>query len=610
MLGLRSKLMFGFGGLLLIVLIVSILAQTVMEHYSEAIRKSYREDYESVAVCQSMKESVEQIDLATQGALWGRPPDPAKIRNLRGDFEHRLAMQREDATLPGEGTATEQLAEAWRDYSSAYPPVLSGSTPLPDRQALYLKQMLPQSQRLRSAAQRLIDMNLSSILSVPAKAQASALQAHWAMRTLTISALVLSLVFAALIGRIILRPVRLLTISVHEIENGNLNLAVPVQSHDELGSLATAFNNMAEKLRAYRQSADDRLVRTERTTQMAIDSLPDAVFVINTDGRIELANGVARRLLGLSPGALVAESSLRWLVELWERVTRARHAPELNDYESIVELEVESEPRQFLPRSVPILNNSGQPIGTTVVLADVTGLRRLDGMKNSLLSLVSHELKTPLTSARMVLHLVTEHKVGPLTAKQDELLQAARDDTDRLHVIVENLLDMSRIESGRALMELRPILPDALVSSVIDSLASSFQSQNVSLCSVLEPDPPAVLADPTRIGHVFANLLMNSLRHTPTGGSVRISARSTGDVVEFVVADTGSGIPRQFLHRVFDKFFRVPGQSSASGSGLGLSIAKDIVEAHGGQIRIDSKEGIGTNVVFSLRRCGEAPALH
>jgi signal transduction histidine kinase len=208
----------------------------------------------------------------------------------------------------------------------------------------------------------------------------------------------------------------------------------------------------------------------------------------------------------------------------------------------------------------------------------------------------------------MVLHLITEHKVGPLTAKQDELLQAARDDTDRLHVIVENLLDMSRIESGRALMELRPVPPEALVTNAIQSLASSFQAQDVSLCSQLEAGLPLVLADLTRIGHVFANLLMNSLRHTPAGGQVNIGARAVDDVVEFVVSDTGCGIPKQYLHRVFDKFFRVPGQSSASGSGLGLAIAKDIVEAHGGHIRVDGRDGIGTTVAFSLRRCNGSSA--
>lgn len=601
MLGLRSKLLLALSGLLLIVLLASLVAENVMEHYSREIRQSYRDDYESVAACQAMKESIEQMDLAAQNALWEQSGGPTSFQPFRAVFEHQLQDQRHAATLPGESAATDELAASWATYAALYPTMLDHSTPPAQRRELYLSRVLPESQNVRAAAQRLIDMNLASILAVPARAQTSAERAHWAMRLLTISALLLAVLFAIMIGRFILRPVRLLTRSVHEVEHGNLDSTVPIQSGDELGTLAIAFNNMAGKLRVYRQLADDRLERTERTTQLAIDSLPDAVLVVDTAGKVELANEVAGRLVGLKPGDVITDSSLPWLADIWRRISNTDHSSELNDYESIVHLEVRGEVRHFLPRSAPILNKEGRLIGTTVVLADVTGLRRLDAMKNSLLSLVSHELRTPLTSARMVLHLVAGHKVGPLTPKQDELLSAARDDTDRLHQIVENLLDMSRIESGRALMELRPLDPEDLVREVIDSLGAAFQSQEVELEAELDPSLPQILADRTRIGHVFANLLMNSLRYTPAGGRVRIGAQARGAFIEFAVTDTGCGIPREFLHRVFEKFYRVPGQAGSSGSGLGLCIAKDIIEAHGGQIRIDSTAGAGTTVAFTLQ---------
>jgi len=237
----------------------------------------------------------------------------------------------------------------------------------------------------------------------------------------------------------------------------------------------------------------------------------------------------------------------------------------------------------------------------------VTGLRRLDETKNNLLSLVSHELKTPLTSNRMILHLVAGQKVGALTARQQELLATARDDADRLHRIVENLLDMSRIESGKALMELRPVEPGQLVEQGVESLQPAFVSQNVTISVDISDDLPPVRADATRIGHVFANLLNNSLRHTPAGGHVEIGARLHGAFVEFSVADDGTGVPRQYAHRIFEKFFRVPGQPGSTGSGLGLALSKDIVEAHGGQIRAESAESHGMIVRFTLRCADAAP---
>lgn len=600
MLGLRSKLLFGLGGLLLIVLVVSVLAETVMERYSRAIRQSYREDYESVAACQQMKEIVEQLDAVAQDALWGRPPDAALVQRLQRAFDEHLATQRQDATLEGESAATEQLAALWREYTRLYAQGLDPSGSPAQRRQAYLTRTAPQSQQVRAVAQKLIDMNMTALLSVPGKSQRAADHAHLAMRALTLSALGLAVLFAAMIGRIILRPVRALTRSVHELERGNFDSSVPVQAADELGALAAAFNAMAGKLRAYRRIDHERLIRTERTTQLAIDSLPDAVLVVNPDGKLELANKVARRLLSLAPGDDVASSHVAWLAKLWRQIGQAGHATELSDYESIVEIEVEGDARSFLPRTVPILDDSGRPIGATAVLADVTGLRRLDEMKNGLLSLVSHELKTPLTSARMVLHLVADQKVGQLTAKQLELLSAARDETDRLHQIVENLLDMSRIESGRALMDLQPIAPDELVRRAIEPLGAMFQSQQVALEVAVDPQLPTVMADATRIGHVFANLLMNSLRYTPAGGRISIAAARHDGSIEFSVTDTGPGIPRQYLHRIFEKFFRVPGQASGSGSGLGLALAKDVVEAHGGQIRVEPTEPAGATFHFTL----------
>lgn len=609
MLGLRSKLLLGFGGLLLIVLAVSLLSATVMDFYSSAIQRSYREDYDSVAVCQKMKEAVEQLDLAAQRSLWGDPADARALVDSEKEFDSNLESQRQAATLPGEPAATETLSTVWSRYKAQYRRVFDPSLSPSARREFYLTVLRPDLRAVRSEAQRLIDMNLSAMLSVPGRAQVITRQAHWAMRTLTISAVVLSILFALMIGRIVLKPVRALTNSVHEIERGNLDLSVPVQADDELGKLARAFNTMAQRLRDYRQLDHERLVRTQRTTQLAIDSLPDLVLVINPEGRVDLSNTAARRLLGTMPADDIRTSRWEWLNTLWQQISAAGGTAELRDYESTVQLEQDGEVRHFLPRTVPILDESSHVVGATLVLADVTGLRLLDEMKNNLLSLVSHELKTPLTSARMILHLVCSEKVGPLTGKQAELLAAARDDSDRLHRIVENLLDMGRIESGRALMDLHPISPDELVRRSLEPLFGMCQSQQISVSTAVDPGLDPVMADATRIGHVFANLLMNSLAHTSPGGAVGIGARELGGFVEFWVRDTGSGIPRQHLHRVFDKFFRVPGQSGTAGSGLGLALVKHIVEAHGGKIRVNSTEGEGSVFAFTLRAASaDAPS--
>ena len=247
------------------------------------------------------------------------------------------------------------------------------------------------------------------------------------------------------------------------------------------------------------------------------------------------------------------------------------------------------ETRAFLPRTVPILDEQRRTVGATIVLADVTGLRQLDETKNGLLSMVSHELKTPLTSMRMVLHLVTEGKSGRFPTSSGSCCRASRDDAERLHQIVENLLDMGRIESGKALMELQAAQsPGVARNAAAEAARESFNLQGVKLQVQRTDDLPAVNADPTRIGHVLGNLLSNALRHTPDGGHVRLCARAADDWVEFFVEDAWPGHSPPISAARFREILPRPRAKRRQRFGPGPSIAKDIVEAHGGKIRVES----------------------
>ncbi|HSV15181.1 MAG TPA: PAS domain-containing sensor histidine kinase, partial [Tepidisphaeraceae bacterium] len=339
----------------------------------------------------------------------------------------------------------------------------------------------------------------------------------------------------------------------------------------------------------------------------AIDSLPDPVFVLNPAGRIELTNDAAGRWFEINPGDLPPEALRAWVERALRQLAGADGAAiaDASGYESTIQLNRDGSERHLLPRAVPIRDEQQRLIGATVVLNDVTGLRRLDQMKSGLLALVSHELKTPLTSMRMILHLLADDRPNGLPTGDQlrELLITARDDSDRLHQIVENLLDMGRIESGRVLMELQPIDAAELIGRSVRPLRPAYGEHGVELRVEALPADVQVMADATRIGHVFSNILSNALRYTPAGGLVRIGARTLPEAVEIDLSDNGCGVPRAHLHRVFEKFYRVPGQSRG-GAGLGLAIVKDIIEAHGGRIAIESDQGRGTTVRFTLNRAG------
>jgi NtrC-family two-component system sensor histidine kinase KinB len=209
-------------------------------------------------------------------------------------------------------------------------------------------------------------------------------------------------------------------------------------------------------------------------------------------------------------------------------------------------------------------------------------------------------LKTPLTSIRLALHVLLNEKLGPLSPQQMDILATARKDSDRLHQVIEDLLDISRIESGGAELQLQPVNVEELLVRATDKVRAAFLDHKVTLSILVAPEVPPVLVDPTRLQLVFDNLLNNAVKYTPVGGEVSLSAQPEDGLVQFAVEDTGIGIAPEYLPRIFDKFFRVPGQEQVS-SGLGLTIAKEIIEAHGGSIQVTSKVGRGTRFAFTLQ---------
>jgi NtrC-family two-component system sensor histidine kinase KinB len=257
--------------------------------------------------------------------------------------------------------------------------------------------------------------------------------------------------------------------------------------------------------------------------------------------------------------------------------------------------------RFYLPHAVPVMGETHTVIGVTIVLADVTRLRRVTELEVEPISVVSHELKTPLTSVRMAIHMLLDERIGTLNPKQSELLRAARDDSERLNQIMENLLDISRMEAGRALLDMKPIAPLSLVTHAVEVFATSYRSAGVELISKVPDDSPDVLADPVRIQHVFSNLLSNALKFSSSGQQVIICAETANDGVRFTVQDQGIGIPTELLPKVFEKFFRFHTTGKLAGAGLGLAIAKDVVEAHGGRIWAESVIGEGSRFHFVLR---------
>jgi NtrC-family two-component system sensor histidine kinase KinB len=609
MFGLRQKLLLGFGGLLAIMLIVDGLGVAVTVRHRGTLDEFLKENWRSVDYGQQMVDSVDHLDEMVQSGNF------ADAATWISKFSTNLDNENHNVTLPGEQQDADNVTLHWTGHvngradSNAYLPALNAemdSRKSPAGRAAAIAVLNRASKVVKADAQAVIKLNFDNLSPLSESVKQRADRATRFMVLLTIAGAIMAVLFVSLMGRSILQPLMMLTRSAKEIERGNLDLVVQVDSRDELHQLAEAFNSMAAKLREYQRTNRAKLVRTQATTQLAINSLPDIVAIIRPDGTVEMANAAAQAVFGLRVDAHVNEFGRDWLVELFRRTSGDLKPVDPQGYESAVQVLENGGERFYLPHATPILDNDHSLLGVTVVLADVTNLRRLDEMKSSMLSVVSHELKTPLTSIRMGTHILLEERLGDLTPQQNEIVTTLRDDSNRLHQIIENLLDMGRMESGRGVMDLKPHNLQQIVIDATTPMDSAFRDRGVNLTVNLADDLPRVMVDPARIGHVFSNLLSNALKYTPPGGDVTVSASQAGPMIEVSVHDTGPGIPQQHLGRIFERFFRVPGQAIAKGAGLGLAIAKEIVELHGGSISVSSTSGHGATFTFTLAAAEES----
>lgn len=603
MLSLRQKLSLVFGVLLLIIFIIGIYSIREVAELGTAINVILRDNYKSVIACEEMKDDIERIHNGVEFIILGHANRGAKqILENQVAFEKALNTELNNITIPGEGEKAAGLQKLFNDYLTAIKSIQKPYLATEVKRKIYSQQILPLFKQIRDTADEILRMNQQNMVDANGLARRKAKDAGRGMYILLLTGIIIAVVFILLIGRWILQPITRLTRSVEQIKAGNLDLVVKVESRDEIGQLSESFNEMAASLREFRRSNKRDLIRTLHAAEQTFNSLPDSIAVLNLHGEVDLSTRSAGKIFGLKQGENIKDLSFQWMGELWNEVILNGRIAERKGADAVIQHFINGEEHYFHPKVIPILDNGRQLTGMILYIMDVTSQRQQDDLKRGVISTVSHQLKTPLTSIRMAVHLLLEEKVGPLNEKQVELLLAAREDSERLYKILVDLLDISRIESGRIKMECRTIAPQVLAMDACASFQKEANERSIELnCNVPE-DLPQVLADISRIRHVWGNLLSNALRYTAAGGKITITADTDKSMVHFRIADTGRGISDEYLPRIFEQFFRGSEKDAETGAGLGLAIMKEIVEAHGGSVAVESTEGKGTTFSFTLRR--------
>lgn len=587
-LGVSGKLGLGFAALLAILIFLGAESISLLSALGSDIDVILRENYRSVIACERMKESLERMDSAALFTLGGEVErGRALAAQHRPRFEEALQTELNNITLPGEKELAERLRQLYGTFRAGLDDYFTGDRSTDERRRIYFGRLLPVFQQIKDTADEILLLNQRNMEESDARARALARDATRRMTLLLVLGTALAALSVYLLSRVILRPLGGLARAAREIEGGNLDVEVPVTSRDELGRLAATFNSMTGSLRELRRSDQARLLRARQISQLAVDQLPEAVAVFSENGEVELVNATAAAVLGLHPGEPLPAQHDTWISLL---VTRS---PGMIPSQEVRRLERDGKEALFLPRAIP-LRDGGKDLGTLLVLEDVTERRRSSELTSDLLAAASRDLRIPLAS----LHSSLDSLQG--TARNREALDAALRDAARMAQVLDNLEGITRLEERRQQLRVQAASPPDLIQAAADEFRPSYERNGVKLSSEVPPELPRVLADPERVRLVLGFLLDNALANTPAGGSVTVRAEAEGERVRFAVTDTGRGIPEEHQGRLFERFYQVPGSEDRGRAGLGLSIARDIVQSHGGEIHLESREGRGTTVWFTL----------
>ncbi len=334
----------------------------------------------------------------------------------------------------------------------------------------------------------------------------------------------------------------------------------------------------------------------------AIDSLVDGFALVDSTGHIVYWNLRAHEFLRLPQAQMLGARREELIAQVASQTanpetiqSKLQAAFDHPSADAAIEMQTTLDPPRILSARVFAIGESG----TALVLRDVTREREADAMKSQLLSTVSHELRTPLASIKGFASTLLRQDVSWKESEQRDFLRIIEDETDRLTEIIDNLLDMSQIEAGALRIEKEPTQLRALIREVVDAMRMRTEAHWFVVD--LPNELPRVMADPRRVRQVIRNLLENAVKYSK-GGQITVSCQVQGDYVVVSVSDQGEGISPQYLSKIFDRFFQVDGKSTRrlGGSGLGLSISRGIVQAHGGRVWAESVVGQGSTFRFTL----------
>ncbi|MBC2653843.1 PAS domain-containing protein [Pseudomonas sp. MSSRFD41] len=584
---LRTRLFLSISALITVALLGLVLGLVSVMQMASTQESLIRNNFITLDLGLKLRQTLgDQLIL-----MLGNKPDPAALEASR---QHYLELL--DQGIAHEQQQKEQngFQQARRDYVSFFEAFEHSTSSLSNNDEL--------TERFNTLRGGLINEHkraLDNISEVEHQTRGRALLVAGLLGLVGLAVLIIGFITAHSIARRFGGPIEALAKAADKISQGNFDVTLPISGPAEMNLLARRFGIMAEVLRQHQATNVDELLAGQQRLQAVLDSIDDGLLMIDRQGRLEHLNPVAQRQLGWDQerlgqglGSALQRPELDEQLQLVLRGGNLERAPEDLD------IEVDGEARLLTYSLTPVCHTQGHILGAVMVLHDVTEQRAFERVRSEFVLRASHELRTPVTGMHMAFGLLQERLHFAEESRETDLLNTVNEEMQRLMQLINDLLNFSRYQNGLQKLTLAPCSLDELLEQTQWRFSEQAQQQDIALLLEIQAPLPRLHADRPQLERVLDNLVGNALRHTASGGQIRLQARRHGERVIISVEDNGEGIAYGQQGRIFEPFVQVGRKKG--GAGLGLALCKEIVQLHGGRMGVYSRPGQGTQFYLAL----------
>jgi PAS domain S-box-containing protein len=602
---IKSKIFAGLAFLFIVILLLGILGIVFINQLANASRGTLADNYRSVEYTMKMLKSLDRIYDYKKNRIFLRgeniPNDMTEKSYLaeRNEFMSNYTAEKKNVTEPGD---KEMVDELYNNYSGFIDRIEGNSDArsiINIRNSYYLT---------RQSIVDIYNINMSAIMKINGRIEATAQRISFWMILIGLLSIIITLFFIIKYPGSIVNPILELTEKIKAISKGNYDQQLKFSSNDELGDLAAAFNTMAVRLKEYDESNLDKLLFENKRLDAVIENLQDAVFILDEDKKILVANSTALSLTGLrnkeisgkyAPDIAMNNDLLRELIKGLIRTNEE----ETSGNEKPIKI-IQNQKEYYFSREIieiktkPTGSDVEKTIGYILLLKNITLFEERDVAKTNLIATVSHELKTPISSINLSLKLIEDSRIGDLNEEQRNLVYSIRQQAARLSKMVNELLDFSQTETGNIKLKISKVRPEDILDLSVTAIMMLLSEKKIQINLNVSEDIQDVKADLEKTVWVLVNLITNAIRYTPENGTINLSAETNKEFVKFSVQDQGPGISKEDQDKIFRRFVQVGNKNK--GTGLGLAISKEFVQAQGGRITVESEPGKGSTFSFFL----------